>query len=107
MAKYSSATLFKPLLVLFGILFLADTALTTIILAAGGHELNPIYLPICGEHPNLIYLWAVRFALLAFLSWALLKLSSTRPKLSLVFVYVLIALSLSGVCWNSIVVVGL
>ena len=56
-SKYLSATPFKFLLVLFGILFLADTALTTIILGAGGHELNhyPIYLPICGEDPNLIY----------------------------------------------------
>jgi hypothetical protein len=107
MSKYSSARLLKPLLVLFGIMFLADTALTTIILRAGGRELNcyhPINFPICGEHPNLIYLWAVRFALLGFLCWATLKLSSTRPKLSLAFAYVLTTLSLAGVCLNGIVV---
>ena len=102
--------LLKPLLVMFGILFVADTALTTVILRAGGHELNryhPINFPICGENPNLIYLWLVRFALLGFLCWALVKLSSTRPRLSLAFAYVITALSLSAVCWNGIVVVGL
>jgi len=108
MSKYSSATLLRLLLVLFGILFLADTALTTIILSAGGHELNPhpIYLPIRGEHPNLVYLWAVRLAILGFLCWATLKLSSRWPKMSLALAYVLTALSLAGVCWNGIVAGG-
>jgi hypothetical protein len=88
---------------MFGVLYLTDTALTTAILKAGGRELNPIY----GENPNLIYLWIIRFALLGFLCWATLRLASRRFKVPLILACVLTALSAFGVCWNSVVLLGL